>query len=1513
MRKIYTIVRNIVVAAILMIVGIFLILYISVALPPVQNLIKNITQSELSKFLNSKISINSVGISPFNQVVLHDVEIEDQNGNDVLSIEKLGAGISLWKLILKGDIVITYTEIIGLEAKIIQYNEGEPLNIQFIIDALKPQNPNKPPIKFDLSIQSIVLRQSRISFDRNWKEVKDDGTFDENHIVIDKLKGDISLPKLANNDFKIDVRRISFIEKSGFNLKSLKGKFEISDSKIAIGDFYINLNESIIHPDDIVINIKGLNKITESIRNNGVQFTLSDNTIALNDFVPFNKAFANINHNFSLDLDIWSNLNNVILDNFDLLSNSKNIDINLSGEISNVNNIQNLKYNFSDIVISVSEAETILSNIIKLSPKLSSILYKCNNVKLVGNVEGNTTFADCDISVSTSVGNIDVITRYDNLKNNNHKLDGNIKVDNVQIGYILDNNEIGNLSLDSDIDLIFNKKDVNGRLTANIQNLILKNYTYADINVDIFKNKKSIDAYIDIDDKNIMLDINGIVNLDKSDQYADIALNIQRFNANALNLTTKYPDYELSTNLIANIQGDIKDDLSGFIEATNIKFVNSDGEGINYDNLLISAINDSDNKKIDIQSDIIDGCIEGSFNIFELPSSMKNMASLILPALMGHTSSVSKNIERQNYQNLKYNLTLKENNQLPDLLRLPIKMVGDIDINGYYNDYAGKAELIIDIPYLQQGKNKLITNSYLSFYFDSPKEICDLDISTILPGKNGDINLMLNSSAANNIIDTDIAWIFDREKAFKGNISLSTLMLNDTINNKFNVNLDIKPSTFVINDTIWNISPSTVKYLNNRLYVENIKVSNYNQHVSINGIASDNPSDSLIIDLKNMDLDYIFETLKINHVTFGGRASGKLYASNLLSKSPYAYTDSLNVKKLTYNDGLLGDAILKSKWLNDEKRVIIQADIKDGEKSHTTLDGGLWLGKDSLSFECNANYVNVKFLKPFLSAFTSDIEGRATGYAKLYGTFKDIDLIGKIYADTLRMKVDYTNTYYTCQDTVYITPGRIDLKNITLYDDEKNTAKLNGWVTHRYFHEPHFDFRISDVNNLLAYNTNETISPNWYGKVYGNGSCRIDGKPGIVNIRVDMTTAPRSKFTFVLNDATDAEDYKFHTFSDKAKEKLLLQQKEEKEKEIPDAVKRFRQKVKSQNEIRPSKYNLDLFITATPQAEMVIVMDPIGGDKIKAFGKGGINIGYNSEDELFMSGTYELEKGSYNFTLQDIIRKDFIIRPNSTISFNGDPFEAMLDIIAVYKVNTNLTDLDKSFTYDRDLNSTNIPVEAVLNVNGEMKSPNISFDIDLPTVTQDVVRKVKSIISTDDMMNRQIIYLLALNRFYTPEYMGTEGHNNELASVASSTISSQLSNIFGQLSDNWSFSPYFRTDKGDFSDMEVDLALSSSLLNNRLLLNGNFGYRDRTTSSTTFVGDFDIEYLLNRRGTIRLKAYNHYNDQNYYLKSALTTQGIGVIFKYDFDYWFSFLRKKEKKDSLKIVTPTKNDTILINN
>nr|MDE5941862.1 translocation/assembly module TamB [Muribaculaceae bacterium] len=439
---------------------------------------------------------------------------------------------------------------------------------------------------------------------------------------------------------------------------------------------------------------------------------------------------------------------------------------------------------------------------------------------------------------------------------------------------------------------------------------------------------------------------------------------------------------------------------------------------------------------------------------------------------------------------------------------------------------------------------------------------------------------------------------------------------------------------------------------------------------------------------------------------------------------------------------------------------------------------------------------------------------------------------------------------------------------------------------------------VTGARNFLSYNETSRDNPLWYGKIYGDGSVFVKGDPGVVNINVDMATAPRSIFTFVLSDQEVADEFSFLTFRDKTSSRVVVTDSLLLEHDTSmDLVNRLRAKIDAHDEEGASDYNISLQMRVTPEAQINLVMDPVGGDRIRAYGSGHLRLDYGSaNNDLKMYGTYTLDRGDYNFTLQEIIIKEFTIKPGSSIAFQGDPYSAQLNIRAAYALNANLSDLDESFLQDKDLNRTNVPVHAVLNVTGDMRQPQIAFDLEFPTLNTDVYRKVRSIISTDDMMNRQIIYLLALNRFYTPEYMASTTKGNELVSVASSTISSQLSNLLGQISDNWNIAPTFRSDRGDFSDVEVDVALSSRLLNNRLLFNGNFGYRDNSMNTSQFVGDFDLEYLLDRMGMWRLKAYNRYNDQNYYLRTAPTTQGVGVVLKRDFDSFLSFLKAFRRKD-----------------
>ena len=770
----------------------------------------------------------------------------------------------------------------------------------------------------------------------------------------------------------------------------------------------------------------------------------------------------------------------------------------------------------------------------------------------------------------------------------------------------------------------------------------------------------------------------------------------------------------------------------------------------------------------------------------------------------------------------------------------------------------------------------------------------DMNVITQLDHKNGDILFILNNRASDDNVYSDISWQYDRKKNYSGHIDLTSTFKKYPGNDQIHADINVNPTFFTVNDTIWNIAPSKIAVEGKKITVEDIFVYRENQFIKADGQVSESYDDILNINLKSIDLGYIFETLNINHVAFGGIATGDFFASGALSPAPQLNTSNLNVKNFTYHNALLGEADIKSAWDNENKGIIINADIHQPNQHESFVRGTVYPTRDSLNFKFATDRINIQILKPFMAAFTSDVSGEASGECELYGTFKFLNVRGRMFAENFKMKVDYTNTYYTVSDSVILDPGLISIRNATVHDQFGHTAKVEGTVRHDYFKNARFNFAITDVDNMLCYDISEKMNPLWYGKVFANGSAFISGEPGSVDLDINMSTAPNSTFTFVLSEQEEAGEYSFITFTDKQKEK---RQKEEDAK-IPDFLKK---QIDNNTQNKRSLFNLNLQIDANPDVAMTLLMGTAGSDKIRATGNGNLRIEYSSADEMKIFGNYTVEQGRYNFTLQDIILKEFTIRQGASVTFNGNPLNANINLQAAYSLNANLQDLDESFATDRELNRTLVPVNALLNLSGSISQPEITFDLEFPTLSQDVYRKVRSIVSTDDMMNQQIIYLLALSRFYTPEYMGNTGRNNELASVASSTISSQLSNMLGQLSDKLSIAPNFHTDKGDFSDMEVQLALSSRLLNNRLLLNGNFGYSDNAMNNNSFIGDFDIEYLLTKSGNFRLKAYNRYNDQNYYTRNSLTTQGVGIVFKHDFDKLFRHRKEKaiEAGDSVR--------------
>ncbi len=1471
-----------------------LILYILLSLPGVQSVIASKAEDELSMLLGTEISVGNVDIAPFNRVILSDVLIKDYNGKEALAVKHIGGGVSFWESLWNHRWIITYVELIDLDLKVYRSTDNAVLNIQPIIDRLKSEE-KKESKSLDLAVNLLVVRRSSLSYDVLDKPYKEDGRFDINHITIRDFKADICAPYISDKRVEVEIKRMGALADCGIVLRELTAGIYADRSEMRVENFLVELEKSRIAVNDLVLDspLSGTFCLRNALRSS-VE-TLSDTYINTSDLSPFASYLDDLDLRIDVDFEMYGSMDDLYIDRMEIGFSGSDARLSGHGRVENITGFaDSLLIDFHRLNVEASMPRMLGyisrdKSPLKMLYEKISFLEPLKDINLLGDFSYNSGNISFNGSLDTGCGNLDIDFAMSNLdKKSPLKVDGTIETLSFNPSSFLSAiAPLTHISLGSKIGLTIAKGDIKGYVSVDIPEAQWDGYTFSDISAsaDFYGNKA--EGQISSSSSGMDFSITGGAELMGEFPLTELYANVNKFSLSPFVRYGKYKDYDLSFDLDASVHGRNPDTFYGWVKLSDFAFAGKD-RSLVIPVAEIEAVSVDSVRKVNFNSSFADADITGNFSVKTLSQDLKAIVASVYPSLLPESvSDVIPNI------GLSLDMTVKEDSAICRFFGLPVDVIYPMTLKSNVSGGLKPAiDLSIDMPYLRN-KDKLIEGSRLEFSLDGVDRSSNIMAHTAIPTKNGMLDLNLNSSGGMDSIATSVGWAVDRQAEFNGDFDFSTVFSRSDEYGDLHTDIAVHQTKMVFNDSAWTVNPSEIHISPHKVVVENLSGGRGQQSLSIDGVASSDSIDRLVVKLDKIDLDYIFETLDISEaVQFGGRATGEFYGLRLLSSEPVLYTPHLYVKGFKYNFCEMGDGDIRSSWNHDTKTININAEIigKNGTKS--LADGYIRPMTEELDFKFSARRAPVGFMAPFMSAFTSKISGEVSGDARLYGTFKDLDMYGDLFVKDLSMRVDFTNVEYTTTDSVHITPGLIKFDNIKLKDRFGKSADLSGYVKHSYFHDPSFRFDITGAKDLLVYDIdeNQTGDP-WYGRIFGNGRAVIDGSPGRVDINVAMATAAKSTFTFVLSDAEQALDYTFITLRDKDKARkdsiAALDT-------TPLIVRQLRDRVKRNDTGTSSIYEMTFEVDVTPLAAMNLIMDPVGGDRITAYGNGHVRMSYNSDGDLRMYGDYKINRGAYNFTLQDIILKEFTIRDGSRISFLGDPYAAQLDIIASYTVNANLSDLDESFLEDRELNRTNVPVDALMMVKGDMRQPDIAFDLDFPTLTRDTYRKVRSIVSTEDMMNRQIIYLLALNKFYTPDYM-TATHGNELVSVASSTISSRLGAMLGELSDNWSIAPAIRSDKGDFSDVEVDVALSSHLLNNRLLFNGNFGYRDNSMNNNSFIGDFDIRYLLNRAGTIQLKAYNRYNDQNYYLKSALTTQGVGVVFKRDFDSIFSFLKRKSSK------------------
>ena len=657
--------------------------------------------------------------------------------------------------------------------------------------------------------------------------------------------------------------------------------------------------------------------------------------------------------------------------------------------------------------------------------------------------------------------------------------------------------------------------------------------------------------------------------------------------------------------------------------------------------------------------------------------------------------------------------------------------------------------------------------------------------------------------------------------------------------------------------------------------VDHFSLSHQRQHLQIDGIASDSPVESIVIDLKEFDVAYILDLVDFHSVEFEGLATGKVKAAQVFGD--FSANADLTVDQFKFESGRMGTLMARAEWNKSEQQIDIEAVADNGPGSQTFIEGYVSPVRSDIRLDINADGTNVEFCRSFTSSFLKDVSGKAYGNVVLSGPLSELDLIGQIVVDGQATVTALNTTYALPKDTIILKSNDIHFNHCTIKDREGQTGFVTGDIRHDHFSDFTFDIDV-EGNNLLAYDFPEFNDGIVCGTVYVTGSANIHGHPGEVTINCYATPEARSIFAYNATNPDAISNQEFIVWSN-------------------DASISKRKKEDNIHETLASSTNIyiNFNINATPEGTLRILMDANTNDYITLNGYGNIKANFYNKGPFTMFGTYNVERGTYGITIQNIIKKNFIFQNGGSIVFGGDPFNANLNMQAQYTVNgVSLSDLNLGNSFSNN----SVRVNCLMNITGTPGAPLVDFDFELPTVNAEENQMIRSVITSEQEMNQQVLYLLGIGRFYTQGANNAESQQygqTQLAmqSLLSGTMSSQINEVLSQVikSDDWNFGANISTGNEGWHNAEYEGLISGRMLNNRLLINGQFGYRDNATQATpSFIGDFDIQYLLNRNGNLAVKVYNQTNDR-YFTRSSLNTQGVGLIMKKDFNGIGDLLRK----------------------
>ncbi len=710
----------------------------------------------------------------------------------------------------------------------------------------------------------------------------------------------------------------------------------------------------------------------------------------------------------------------------------------------------------------------------------------------------------------------------------------------------------------------------------------------------------------------------------------------------------------------------------------------------------------------------------------------------------------------------------------------------------------------------------------------------------------------------------------DSELANSGDIMLDCGFARNG-GDSLEVTAGIRPSELCLDSVPWKLSPASVKLAGGRVKVDGFELRSGEHSLNIDGGYSPALKDSLILKLNNFDISAANPHLG-GKLTLGGLASGSAVLNSPVRGGLGMLMD-MKVDSTVISGHGAGTFLLGSKWNKELKGFDISLkNVMDGKSNIAAkaffsptgkrLDGAVGLSDFELGYA-----------KGLFKGLFSEFSGKLRGRVGISGSLDAPDIESEdLRIDDASVRVDFTGVPYSVSGPLRIDNGGIHFDSLAVRDSDGESGSVNGGLLWNRFRDMTLATDI-DFSRMRVLDTPETPGSAFYGKVFASGKLSVTGPLNSLMLDATAVTEKRGEFHIPMTSAS----------AGKVSDLLVFTEPESKKKIDTYEILMGRYTAPKKS----SSLGIRLKVEANPATEAFVELDKASGNVLTGRGNGDIEVEVNPQNGGFtLKGGYTLTEGNYHLDVMGIAKKDFRISDGSSVRFSGDIMDSDLDIKAVYSTKTFVGTLinDNSSTARRT-------VECEIDISDKLRAPRIELGVNVPNLDPETQISVQNALNTDDKVQKQFISLLVSGSFLPSDNSGIVNNSNTLNTTVAEIMASQLNSILQKLDIPVDLGLDFQSTTSGQS--VYDVAISTQLFNNRVIVNGTLGnsmYSATTTGEEDLVGDLDIEVKMDQSGSLRVTLFSHSADQYSNFLDNSQRNGIGLAYQKEFDSVKEFFR-----------------------